>query len=63
MKFDAFFIFTHTQKLQAIVDGFLLLQLHAAIGMVDDVCHDEVDGLHMPPEEEGKYKDATDGCP
>ena len=27
------------------------------------VCHDEVDGLHVPPEEQGRYKDAMDGCP
>ena len=35
MQFDVFLVFTHAQELQAIVDGFLLLQLHAAIGMAD----------------------------
>ena len=36
MEFDIFFVFSHAQSIQAIVDGFLLLQLHSSIGMADE---------------------------
>ena len=48
-----------------IQNGGPLWQSHEYVGLHLglSVCHDEVDGPHVPPEEQGKYKDATDGCP
>ena len=48
-----------------IQNGGPLGQSHEYVGLHLglSVCHDKVDGLHVPPKEQGKYKDAMDGCP